>query len=104
LYLDIYCGIYVCPHKYLICKYIIDGDSKVTSIEAKVMKDVESYDLSFPDFKYSLTRSFFVLSRILRKNVYLCNHETKDIRSQQLAQRVLSRGGAAAEEGGTRGV
>ena len=68
------------------------------------MKDVESYDLSFPDFKYSLTRSFFVLSRILRKNVYLCNHETKDIRSQQLAERVLPEGGAAAEGGGTRGL
>ncbi len=42
---------------------------------------------------------FYGLLSGLRKNVYLCNHEASNIRSQQLAQRILSRGGGEVAGG-----
>ena len=65
------------PHEYLICKYIIDGDSKVTSIEAKVKKDVEIYTPI--EFNHAL--EYLEKNRTVVRNedfVNLCGEQTRE--------------------------
>ena len=71
------------PHDYLICKYLIDGDNSISSIEAKIKEEVENYRKS--EFNHAL--------EYLRKNktvvsdndfIELCGEQTTEYKEYLL--------------------